>query len=401
MFETGNTIKPARFLGALAALLLALVLLALPARAEAEDYDTALDQLGRLQALAQQYVAENSTGDDAIILTLAYTRTGDYNNTIWQLTAGARDPAFESYVNGKDDELAALQQLTSVALPNGEVVDFGHLLAAMNLVYKGMPITGSWGGDCMQLAQFYLGQAGDADGYAGLMQQTFNINDDGSVSRFGDQDLRADLDSVNMGATLTADTDLAGMLRSYYENLTDYDRAYQFIARSYGSVDTSQTSFRDTVYTTLTGDAGMQLLLYMNQMWTTEGWRISDECAPALRAACNLFADYLAGAVNNEKVKSEHSTLMITMASQALADALTTLGDPDAASAALAAGADSIQSTVTSTESGVDSMLTGATQTIKGKFDARIFEMILLVIAAAAMLGLVICVVMVVKGLRR
>ena len=63
-------------------------------------------------------------------------------------------------------------------------IDFGHLLAAMNLVYRGMPITGSWGGDCMQLAQVYAGQASDADGYASLMQQTFAIEDDGSASKF-------------------------------------------------------------------------------------------------------------------------------------------------------------------------------------------------------------------------
>ena len=27
------------------------------------------------------------------------------------------------------------------------------LYTSMNLVYRGMPITGSWGGDCMQLAR--------------------------------------------------------------------------------------------------------------------------------------------------------------------------------------------------------------------------------------------------------
>lgn len=91
--------------------------------------------------------------------------------------------------------------MNTVELPNGQGIDFGHLLAAMNLVYRGMPITGSWGGDCMQLAQVYAGQASDADGYANLMQQTFAIEDDGSVSKFGDQDLRADLDSVVAGSS--------------------------------------------------------------------------------------------------------------------------------------------------------------------------------------------------------
>lgn len=59
---------------------------------------------------------------------------GEYNTTIWQLTAGVRDAGFESYVNSSDPELASLQNMNTVVLPNGESIDFGHLLASMNLV---------------------------------------------------------------------------------------------------------------------------------------------------------------------------------------------------------------------------------------------------------------------------
>ena len=133
---------------------------ALPAHAE--DYDTVLDRLSRLQALAREYSANQTDTPDPIELTLAYTRTGEYNTTIWQLTAGVRDAGFESYVNSSDPELASLQNMNTVVLPNGESIDFGHLLASMNLVYNGIPITGSWGGDCEELARQYYGQAGDA-----------------------------------------------------------------------------------------------------------------------------------------------------------------------------------------------------------------------------------------------
>ena len=152
-----------------------LVLLALPAKAESADYETTLDRLGRLQALAEQYIEEKNSGDDPIDLTLSFTRVGDYNTDIWQLTAGTRDGEFEKYATDADPDLWDLQGMNTVELPNGQGIDFGHLLAAMNLVYRGMPIAGSWGGDCMQLAQVYAGQASDADGYASLMQQTFAI----------------------------------------------------------------------------------------------------------------------------------------------------------------------------------------------------------------------------------
>ena len=75
---------------------------ALPAHAE--DYDTVLDRLSRLQALAREYSANQTDTPDPIELTLAYTRTGEYNTTIWQLTAGVRDAGFESYVNSSDPD---------------------------------------------------------------------------------------------------------------------------------------------------------------------------------------------------------------------------------------------------------------------------------------------------------
>ena len=73
-----------------------------------------LDRLSRLQALAREYSANQTDTPDPIELTLAYTRTGEYNTTIWQLTAGVRDAGFESCVNSSDPELASLQNMNTV-----------------------------------------------------------------------------------------------------------------------------------------------------------------------------------------------------------------------------------------------------------------------------------------------
>ena len=266
---------------------------------------------------AREYSASQADTPDPIELTLAYTRTGEYNTTIWQLTAGVRDAGFESCVNSSDPELASLQNMGIVGLPNGESIDFGHLLASMNLVYNGIPITGSWGGDCEELARQYYGQAGDAAGYAEAMRASFNIDDDGTLSRFSNGDLRADLDSVVVGSKVTKDTDLAEALRSYYANLTEYDRVKEFISLSFGTVDTSSTAFADAVYSALLEDSGMQLLFYMNGMWTVKGWQIKDDYAPAVRGATDLFAEYLANAVNHEKIKSETNDRLVAMGGQA------------------------------------------------------------------------------------
>ena len=153
--------------GAAAALLL---WLALPLSAKAADYDTTLSRLDELQTLAESYIAEQNNGADPMLLTLSYTRGGGYNDSIWQLTAGAndsiwqltagaKDSDFESYVRDRDESLGELVGMGSITVGNGDTVDFGHLLASINLVYNGVPITGSWGGDCMELARAYQGQA--------------------------------------------------------------------------------------------------------------------------------------------------------------------------------------------------------------------------------------------------
>ena len=351
-------------------------------RAAAAEYDDTLDRLGRLQDLAESYAAEHE--GDPILLTLSYTRTGSYNTAIWQLTAGARDSEFEAYVNENDADLAALQGMTTLTLPTGETTDFGHMLASMNLVYNGLPITGSWGGDCMELAKSFHGQADDAAGYAGLMQSAFNTGDSSS-SVFSAEDLRADLDSVVVGSQLTRDSDIADTLRSYYDGLTEYDRAYQFIALSFGTVNTSDSGFSDVVYNAIVQDTGMQLLFYMNDMWTGSGWTIDESYAPAVRGATDLLAGYLAGAVNGDRVKSESNNRLVAMGSQALADALNTLGDSEAASAALAAAQTGASSTVSSTEA----VLSEATQTLQSSFNVKIFELFLLIVAAIAVFFLI------------
>ena len=380
-----------RLLAMLVVLLAVFCGAALPVHAD--DYDTTIDRLSRLQALAREFSASQSDTPDPIELTLAYTRVGSYNTTIWQLTAGTRDPEFEAYVNSSDPDVAALQDVTTVALPNGENVDFGHLLASLNLVYNGLPITGSWGGDCQELAQQYYGQASDAAGYAEAMRATFNIDDDGTLSKLGDQDLHADLDSVVVGSQVTKDTDLAEALRSYYANLTDYDRASRFISLSFGTVDTADASFGDAVYNALLEDSGMQLLLYMNGMWSSDGWKIKDDYAPAVRGATDLLAEYLANTVNHEKIKSETNDRLVAMGGQALSDALTALGDTDAAQAALAA-ADAAASGAESAVNSSSSVISGATETLQNSFNVQIFQLVLLILAGLAAFLLVFSLVM-------
>ncbi len=392
--------KKLRFI-CLLGLLAALFCVAAPSAAAA-DYDAALTDLAALQGLAKDFIAENNSAGDPIVLTLSYTRVGDYNTSMWQMTAGARDPEFENYVAQKNSDLTSLQGMGEMTLPDGTAVDFGHLLASMNLVYNGIPITGSWGGDCMQLVQTYQGQADGAAAYTALMAGALGA-EDSSTSKFGAADLRADLDSINIGSGIQKDSDLADAIRSYYGNVSDYTRCQTFIGLSFGSVDTgSQDAFRQTVYNTLIKDTGMQFLLYLNNLWTGENWTISPEAEAPMQGACYAFADYLANAVNHEKVKSASSTLMVSMGGDALASALSSLGYGDAASAAqraaAAAGSSATAAASASNVTGtVSNALDGATQTLRGGFNVTVFQTVLLVMGGAAVVLLLVCVVMLIR----
>ena len=86
-----------------------------------------LDRLGRLQALANSYVETEDSSADPIVLTLSYTRTGDYTTNIWQLTAGVPEAAFENYVNTNDSDLQSLQGMSTVTLPGGQMMPMGNM----------------------------------------------------------------------------------------------------------------------------------------------------------------------------------------------------------------------------------------------------------------------------------
>ena len=127
----------------------------------------------------------------------------------------------------------------------------------------------------------------------------------------------------------------------------------------------------------------MQLLLYLNGMMDSESWTVSQDYQAPLQAACNVLADYLAQAVGGEKVQSDSGTLMKTMAAQALSDALSAMGDQQAADAVLSADQDTSSSSSSSASSDVSSVLSGAATSIQTGFNLQVFETVLLVIGAA------------------
>src|SRR5699024_6118801 len=158
----------------------------------------------------------------------------------------------------------------------------------------------------------------------------------------------------------------------------------------------------DTVYDTLVGDTGMQLLLYTEDMWSiSEGWTVAAEAEPALRGAATVVAIYLSGAVNGERVNSGEVSRLAEMASTALAAALNALGDSDAANAALAAGESETGTASSGATSAVDGALDEAAATLRSSFDVTAFQLVLLIIGAVALFGMILNLAMLVREVRK
>ena len=109
----------------------------------------------------------------------------------------------------------------------------------------------------------------------------------------------------------------------------------------------------------------------------------------ALHGAADLLAEWLATAVNNEKIKSETNDRLVAMGGEALAEALTALGDSDAASEALTAAQNALDG-ASSTASTTESVMSDATHTLQQKFNVKIFQLVLLIVAAAAIFMLIL-----------
>ena len=160
---------------------------------------------------------------------------------------------------------------------------------------------------------------------------------------------------------------------------------------SFGTVNTSDAAFKDRVYDALLQDSGAQLMLYLNGMWQLDDWQLDPECAPALRGATDLLAEYLSGCVNGERITGSDSSLAV-MGGQALA----VLGEYDAADAVLAA--ESSAAVTPAPDSDTASAVIGtATDALREHFDVKIFQVILLILGAIAVFVLIFSIALLVN----
>ena len=283
------------------------LLLAPGARAaETTALEDTLEQTARLQQLAEEYAAGQQTEMEPLTLTINYIRAQRYADTTWDMILGEPSEDFAGFVEQQAPELAQLQTLENVEIPaTGEPVDFVHLVAGIGATWKRLPMVCTWGGDCIQLAGSVQGSGMDEGSCIQQLKPYFACEDE-NASLLPKSDWLADLDGVNIGSTLTQDSDLAESIREYYRSISTGERARRFVLAQFGEVDTGdQQTFRQQVKDKFFSDSGVQLLLLSQKQMTLDEERnflVVDSLNAPLNAVCSLTADTLAEMLDGAKV---------------------------------------------------------------------------------------------------
>lgn len=286
------------------------------ARADAPTLEDTLDDVRRLEALAEDWAGEHPSSDP-VELVVNYLCGARYDDPLWSLVLGGENQEFNDWAEQSDGSLASLRSLKNVTLPTGETVDFLHLVAAAGAGYGyGIPqIICTWGGDCVQLAASVRGMSQDAAACYEALSASFAAAD--GTGYFPLSDWLADLDGVALGQRLLEGEALSDAMEGYYAALAEAAdpaaaRSEAFVALQFGGADTGDAeAFRAQVWDTFFTDAGVQLYLLANEYAGVNDENqtaINADMQAPLEAACMLVADRLAADLDGAVVDPPAAT---------------------------------------------------------------------------------------------
>lgn len=275
------------------------------------DYATFIENLALLEELAIAYAGE-VPGKDPLQLVIKYIRTGvdRYNEGSWGIMAGYEDTGFADYVatiedafnstvaDGEQITVSALKNIEMFEIPNGNLVDFGHMFGTMDIVYHNKTSqnhadVGGWAGDIVDLIEFsdYGGVTGTLDEMIAEVGTNYLLQDDPEeVGGFNQQDMYGDMDSLYLMDVLLTSVYEQGAVTELFEGyfteeLSDVARADYFIRNRLGGVST-RADVRNAVYNVYTGN---------KMISTLEGTKDfnTEDISVLRKACCYAFADYI------------------------------------------------------------------------------------------------------------
>ena len=294
-----RTQKPMRWLAIVLTVVMVIGMLPMAAFASGSvyDYQAFVSALKVLEGYADTYAANNPK-EDANELVINFIRTGvdRYNDGNWKTLAGEEITAFTTYVEEQDaangTNAMDLRDIVidDFKLPNGNLVDFGHMFGTMNIAYVAAVASadlGGWAGDLCDLMLFSKEYgnvpAGTVEEMADYIRvNCFGVNADDA---FGMDDFYGDMDAFYLITELKAGSSkLSAIMEDYFtESLSDSDRAAYFLNNRFKGLET-QEDVRSAILGTYTANTGLKVL---------ESDRGLSGDTDLRTASCYAFADYL------------------------------------------------------------------------------------------------------------
>lgn len=237
--------------------------------------------LARLQELEQ--IAEGYDETQAETLVYIYVRCKRYASLSWVMMAGALPEEFQTHIEeNRSIELEPLQTQDILELPNGEMCDFVHLIAVMNMIDRGYPVVGGWGGDLVQLVSSIKAYQVPFEEILVEAKKRLGAKD----SLFNEMDIYADLDAVNIYRRKENSTEPTWkVLAQYYGEISVEARVREFLRNQFQQEQFTNEVLREKIYQTFEADIWVQLLC---KNYGVEG----EAFAEHRRAVAYAFADY-------------------------------------------------------------------------------------------------------------
>ena len=261
------------------------------------DYESFLAELKVLEQYADDFAVANPSYK-AGELVLNFIRTGveRYNDGNWVTLAGQEVTQFTTYVQNQDlingTNVMALRNIVidNFRLPNGNLVDFGHMFGTMNISYLTAVATddlAGWAGDLCDLLlyAYYYGNvpAGSVEEMSAyILDNCFGVNADDA---FGMDDFYGDMDAYYLiHQWQSKGGSLSSIMESYFTSgLSDADRAAYFLNNRFKNLN-NQEDVRSAILGSYTANTGLKVL---------ESDRGLSGLTDLRMACCYAFADYL------------------------------------------------------------------------------------------------------------
>ena len=294
----------------LAAILFVSVLpLSVFAAGNVTNYADFLANFKQLEVYANEFGVQNNMDPGELVLNFVRTGVDRYQTGNWETLAGKEITAFTEYVESKDAAKGTtVMNLRNIvirdfSLPNGNLVDFGHMFGTMNISYVASAIQSDdlagWAGDLCDL--FYYAKfsatvpGGNVEEMASyILENCFGVDADDA---FGMDDFYGDMDGYYLITEYQkGNGSFSKLMEGYFNaNLGDSARAAYFLNNRFGNVKTKE-DVRSAIYNTYYTNIGVQVL---------EADRGLSDFAELRQACCYAFADYLFSKANGLLTDSE------------------------------------------------------------------------------------------------